>query len=60
MRMWLPNQCTWIFKWKFSMEISLLLGKRYTKGINLLVKDADLQNFGELYIAINKSMQITI
>ncbi len=57
MRVYLPNERAWVFRWVFQMALPKLLGTEYLLLVNLAITDGDSQEFQQLDIAIHNHLK---
>jgi hypothetical protein len=54
MRVFLPNERAWVFRWMFQEVLPLLLGITYLQRVQVMITDGDSQEFQQLDAAIAK------
>ena len=57
MRVYLPNERAWVFRWVFQTAMPKLLGAEYLLLVNLAITDGDSQEFLQLDIAIKNHLK---
>ena len=57
MRVYLPNERAWVFRWVFQTAMPKLLGTEYLLLVKLALTDGDMQEFLQLDIAIKNYLK---